>query len=110
MANAAESSVAVAVPASDRSRGAEIIATFFGIGYLRPGPGTWGSAATVALWWAGARFIPAPWQWLAALGACALATAIGIPAATRVARASAKKDPQHVVIDEVAGQLLTLVG
>jgi phosphatidylglycerophosphatase A len=38
-----------------------------------------------------------------------IAIAIGIPAATRVARASGKKDPQHVVIDEVAGQLITLV-
>ena len=35
--------------------------------------------------------------------------AIGIPAATLEARACGKKDPSHVVIDEVAGQLLTLV-
>ena len=35
---------------------------------------------------------------------------IGIPAATRVARASAIKDPQFVVIDEVAGQLITFIG
>jgi phosphatidylglycerophosphatase A len=37
-------------------------------------------------------------------------TAIGIPAATRVARASSTKDPQFVVIDEVAGQLIALIG
>jgi phosphatidylglycerophosphatase A len=43
---------------------------------------------------------------------CALAiliTLIGIPAATRVARSSGKKDPQFVVIDEVAGQLIALI-
>jgi phosphatidylglycerophosphatase A len=34
---------------------------------------------------------------------------VGIPAATRVARASAAKDPQFVVIDEVAGQLIALI-
>jgi phosphatidylglycerophosphatase A len=34
---------------------------------------------------------------------------IGIPAATRVARASGLKDPQFVVIDEVAGQLIALI-
>jgi phosphatidylglycerophosphatase A len=34
---------------------------------------------------------------------------IGIPAATQVARASAAKDPQFVVIDEVAGQLIALI-
>ena len=39
----------------------------------------------------------------------ALVVAIGIPAATLEARGCGKKDPQHVVIDEVAGQLLTLL-
>jgi phosphatidylglycerophosphatase A len=38
-----------------------------------------------------------------------LVTLLGIPAATRVARASGLKDPQFVVIDEVAGQLITLI-
>jgi phosphatidylglycerophosphatase A len=36
-------------------------------------------------------------------------TLVGIPAATRVARASAIKDPGFVVIDEVAGQLISLI-
>ena len=44
-----------------------------------------------------------------ALAYCALATAIGIPAATLTARACHRDDPSHVVIDEVAGQMLTLV-
>ncbi len=35
--------------------------------------------------------------------------AIGIPAATLEERGCGRKDPSHVVIDEVAGQLLTLV-
>jgi phosphatidylglycerophosphatase A len=34
---------------------------------------------------------------------------VGIPAATLVARATGLKDPQFVVIDEVAGQLITLI-
>jgi len=34
---------------------------------------------------------------------------VGIPAATAVSRASGLKDPQFVVIDEVAGQLITLI-
>ena len=38
-----------------------------------------------------------------------LSVAIGIPAATLEARGCGKKDPQHVVIDEVAGQLVTLI-
>jgi phosphatidylglycerophosphatase A len=34
---------------------------------------------------------------------------VGIPAATRVAQAYDTVDPQFVVIDEVAGQLITLI-
>jgi phosphatidylglycerophosphatase A len=44
-----------------------------------------------------------------AIALAALVTLIAIPAATRVARASATKDPQFVVIDEVAGQLIALI-
>jgi len=36
-------------------------------------------------------------------------TLIGIPAATLVARSAALKDPQFIVIDEVAGQLVALI-
>lgn len=38
-----------------------------------------------------------------------VATVIGIPAATRIAQESGREDPGFVVIDEVAGQWLTLV-
>ena len=41
---------------------ASLVATFFGIGYLRPGPGTWGSATTVLLWWLVGRWIAPAWQ------------------------------------------------
>jgi phosphatidylglycerophosphatase A len=44
-----------------------------------------------------------------AVGMAMLITLIGIPAATRVARGAGKKDPQFVVIDEVAGQLVALI-
>jgi|SRR5450755_3798025 phosphatidylglycerophosphatase A len=93
----------------DAPRWATLVATFFGIGYLRPGPGTWGAATTVLLWWLVGRWIAPAWQpWAAALLVLAVVL-IGIPAATQVARASGRKDPQFVVIDEVAGQLVTLI-
>jgi phosphatidylglycerophosphatase A len=41
--------------------------------------------------------------------AAVVVTLIGIPAATQVARAAGLKDPQFVVIDEVAGQLVALI-
>jgi phosphatidylglycerophosphatase A len=85
-----------------------LIATFFGAGMLRPGPGTWGSLAATLLWSDSVRFLAPEHRMLATLLAAAVVTAVGIPAATRFARAVGKKDPQQVVIDEVAGQLLTL--
>jgi phosphatidylglycerophosphatase A len=85
------------------------IATFFGAGALKPGPGTWGSLGAVLTWALLARHLPAHLLIPGALAYCALATAIGIPAATLTARACHRDDPSHVVIDEVAGQMLTLV-
>jgi phosphatidylglycerophosphatase A len=88
---------------------ATLVATFFGAGRLKPGPGTWGSVATVILWALLSSRIPPEARTWATITAAALVTLIGIPAATQVARASGVKDPQFVVIDEVAGQLVTLI-
>jgi phosphatidylglycerophosphatase A len=88
---------------------ATLTATFFGIGGIKPGPGTWGSIATVLLWAAATSQIPLAQRTWATIVAAAVVTLVGIPAATRVARASGGKDPQFVVIDEVAGQLVALI-
>ena len=87
------------------------IATFFGAGFGKPGPGTWGSVATVLLWAAYAWFAhPSPHALLLALLiGIALTLILGVPAATIVARESGRKDPQFVVIDEVAGQAIALL-
>jgi len=91
---------------------AHSVATFFAIGYLRPGPGTWASAAAVLLWAAFARFAnPAPTALLFALAiAIAVAIVLGVPASTIVERQSGRRDPGFVVIDEVAGQWIALLG
>jgi phosphatidylglycerophosphatase A len=88
---------------------ATLVATFFDIGHLHPGPGTWGSAATVVIWAAIAYELPVTLRTPIAIALAVVVTLIGIPAATRVARASGSKDPQFVVIDEVAGQLIALI-
>lgn len=88
---------------------ATLVATFFGIGRLRPGPGTWGSAAAVVLWGVLAQAINAELRALVITSLTVLITLVGIPAATKVSQASATKDPQFVVVDEVAGQLIALV-
>jgi phosphatidylglycerophosphatase A len=86
-----------------------LVGTFFGVGLGRPAPGTYGSAATILLWWAMSSWIAPSWQIPVIVGSAVVAIAIGIPAASRVARATGLKDPQLVVIDEVAGQLITLI-
>jgi phosphatidylglycerophosphatase A len=86
-----------------------MVATFFGAGRMPFAPGTAGSGATVLLWWILTRWIPPASQSWTAVALAACATAIGIPAATRIARETGIKDPQMVVIDEVAGQLITLI-
>jgi phosphatidylglycerophosphatase A len=88
---------------------ATLVATFFGIGRLRPGPGTWASAVTVLLWAALCFAVVPALRTLIAIALVLLVVLIGIPAATKVARGSGIKDPQFVVIDEVAGQLVALI-
>jgi len=98
------------LPASVRAPlWASLVATVCGIGRLPLAPGTWGSAATVLLWWVVSFYVPSATQPLTAGSLAVIAIAVGIPAATRMARDSGRKDPQFVVIDEVAGQLITLV-
>ena len=88
---------------------ATLVATFFGVGRLRPGPGTWGSLATALLWWLLASHLPPAARLPVIVLLIVIVVAVGIPAATLEARGCGKKDPSHVVIDEVAGQLVTLI-
>jgi phosphatidylglycerophosphatase A len=98
-------------PSDKKTLWAWLIGTFFGAGLLKPGPGTYGSISAVLLWYAAAHLLqPAPIALATGTAIAAiLATLIGIPAATIVARESGRKDPGHVVIDEVAGQLIALI-
>ena len=114
VASASDSSAALppAIAQPPRPRAplwATLTATFFGIGHLNPGAGTWASVATVLLWAGLAYELPPAQRIPVAIALAVLITLIGIPAATLVARASGIKDPGFVVIDEVAGQLIALI-
>jgi phosphatidylglycerophosphatase A len=100
----------VAPTVKPKSRLSWLIATFFGVGFLPPGPGTWASAITVVLWWAASRWLQPGWLVPAAVLVSVAITIIGIPPSTVVARESGRKDPGFVVIDEVAGQMIALIG
>src|SRR5438046_2485198 len=89
---------------------ATAVATVCGVGNLKPGPGTWGSLVTVVLWWGISRPVAPNSQPVLAFALAILGCAVGIPAATRVARSMGREDPSCVVIDEVAGQLIAYIG
>jgi phosphatidylglycerophosphatase A len=86
------------------------VGTFFGTGLMKPGPGTYGSVAAMLLWVVAAHVWGGVGLAVGTAIAAAAATAIGIPAATIVAREAGREDPQFVVVDEVAGQWIALIG
>ena len=95
---------------SERSRReavARIFATWFGCGLSPVAPGTMGSLAAIVIAW------PLSMAGFGRIQFLILSFALlypAIQAADVVEKASAKKDPQIVVIDEVLGQWLTLAG
>jgi phosphatidylglycerophosphatase A len=86
------------------------VGTFFGTGLMKPGPGTYGSVAAMLLWVVAALFWGGVGWAVGTAIAAVVAVAIGIPAATIVAREAGREDPQFVVVDEVAGQWIALIG
>jgi len=90
---------------------ATAVATFFGIGYIKPGPGTWGSIGAALLWYAFALIAHPSRQLLvvATLAGISLVIILGVPAATIAEREAGRTDPGFVVIDEVAGQWVALL-
>ena len=80
------------------------LATVGPVGRLRPAPGSWGSAAALVIAAGLAQF--ADWTLeIATLVICVL----GVRAAEIYDRESGSKDASEIVIDEVAGQWITLL-
>ncbi|MBX9601281.1 MAG: phosphatidylglycerophosphatase A [Bryobacteraceae bacterium] len=87
---------------------ARALATWFGCGYFPWGPGTVGSLAALAIAYVLHRYDAWSAPAIALLGIPALIA--GVWAAGVVSRETGRKDSQIIVIDEVAGQWITLVG
>jgi phosphatidylglycerophosphatase A len=116
-----------------KPRFAFVVATGLGAGYMKPGPGTWGSALGLILavishpvsWFfiiSGAvefslgmesplRSNPNGITWLLipSIAVWLIVAALGVRTSTQVAAYSNMKDPQIVVIDEVSGVHLALI-
>ena len=81
-----------------------LVISWFGAGYLRPAPGTWGSAAALPFAWLT--------HWAAGFPGLALATVavffIGWRATHIHMARTGREDPPEVVVDEVVGQWIAL--
>ena len=86
------------------TRLAVAFATVGGAGRFPVAPGTVGSAVGV-----GVYLLTMEWPAAVQVALVAGISLLGIPASTVTARALGRKDPGVVVIDEVAGQLATLL-
>ena len=84
---------------------ATLIATLFGIGRLKPGPGTWASAVAVAAGVVIHGFGSFPLL----LAATLAVTLSGWWAVGAALPGFGRDDPSEIVIDEVAGQWLALL-
>ncbi len=82
----------------------KLVATFFGVGYLRPAPGTWGSLAALPVAYAILSF---GGFWLL-LNLTFFVFVSGWIATREVTRGQVDHDPDYIVIDEVAGQWVAL--
>ena len=84
-----------------------MIATAFGIGTIPGAPGTYASLATTivfSVFWLTGRFLPS-----LHLSTVCLISLAGILTSGVISRSTGEEDPQFIVIDEVAGQLLTFL-
>jgi len=81
------------------------IATAFGLGYAPVAPGTAGSAGGVLVY-----LLTANWSLQSQILLALAVTAIGVWASFVAVEHFGRKDPSHDVIDEVAGQLVTMLG
>jgi phosphatidylglycerophosphatase A len=64
----------------------------------------------VLLWWGASLVVPPAWLVPVAVAVAIAITLLGIAPATVVAIESGSEDPGFVVIDEVAGQMIALIG
>ncbi|MDG2340284.1 MAG: phosphatidylglycerophosphatase A [Paracoccaceae bacterium] len=81
------------------------LATVFGVGYLKPAPGTWGSLAALPMFWV-LHVLGGP---MIALSATIAVTLIGWWVIAKATAGSDNHDPSEIVIDEVAGQWVALL-
>lgn len=82
-----------------------LVLSFFGAGYLRPAPGTWGSLAALPAAWA-IHTVAGP---IALIVGAALLYVVGVWLTAQETASGDDHDPSWIVIDEVVGQWIALL-
>lgn len=94
------------IPTGAGNAAVAALVTWFGAGRLPGAPGTWGSLAALPFAW----LIAGQGGALGLAAAAVVVTVVGIAAAHSYCRRTGEADPSRVVIDEVAGQWVALIG
>ena len=84
----------------------KFIATAGGIGYLPLAPGTWAALVFAAIWFFINKIFPGVYSWQIIL--ILLFVFGGVYCSGKILN-DREKDPNYIVIDEVAGMFLTLI-
>ena len=87
---------------------AALVATGFGVGLMRPAPGTWGSLAALPPGIA-VMLLAGPWAVLAMAAVVFIAGLLATRGLLRTFPPGADTDDAAIVVDEIAGQLVALV-
>jgi phosphatidylglycerophosphatase A len=82
-----------------------LLVTGLGSGFIRPGPGTWGSLAALAIWW----FALAGLVWWAQVLVILATLLTSVWLVARVARRYGVDDDPGIVVDEFVGLWIALV-
>ena len=83
----------------------KLVATFFGVGLLKPAPGTWGSLAALPLFWM-------TYEVTGLIGIFLISGAtfyFGLKATENYSKQIQSHDASEVVVDEVLGQFIALL-
>lgn len=80
------------------------LSSFFGLGYLRPAPGTWGTLGAIPLWW-----LLADLSWPMFSAAVLALTGVSVVICQQAEAIYGHHDVSEIVLDEVVGMLIAAV-